>query len=173
MATEEDIRRDFESSDKEILRNEIRFVFESLRGKSINSLPSIFLGINPSIPSIEFDESKIREMEEDKFFNEFYVAKKWLSQFQTKDLRKRGMNKNRSSQKLKDIVENWSGIHYIPNQALIIAASALNIPFEKADYDSRVVFFPFKEQAILQRKEEARRRYELRSQTLQSTLYVW
>jgi hypothetical protein len=172
MVTEEALRRDFESSDKEILRNEIRFVLETFRVKSINSLPYSFLRSNPSIPSIEFDESKIIEMEEDKFLKQFYVAKEWLSQFQTNDLRKRRMNKNRSSQKIKDIAENWSGT-YVSNQALIIAASALNIPFEKADYDSRVVFFPFMEQAITQKEEEGRRRYELRSQTLQSPLYVW
>lgn len=144
-------------------------MLESLRGKSINSLPSIFLWFNPSL---EFDESQTREMEEYKFLKQFYVAKKWLSQFQTNDLRKRGMNKSRSSQKLKDIPENWSGT-YVSNQALIIAASALNIPFEKADYDSRVVFFPFRKQAITQLEEEARKRYELRRQTLQSTRYVW
>jgi hypothetical protein len=172
MATEEALRRDFESLDKESLRNEIRLGIENLRGKSINSLPYSFLCINPSIPSIEFDESKIREMEEDNFLKQFYVAKEWLSQFQTNDLRKRGMNKSWSSQKLKDIPENWSGT-YVSSQALIIAASALNIPFEKADYDSRFVFFPFRKQAILQSKEEAGKRYELRRQTLQSTIYVW
>jgi hypothetical protein len=167
MATEEALRKDFENLDKEILQNEIKFVLESFRGKSINLLPSIFLCFNPSIPSIEFDDSQIKEMEKDNFLKQFYVAKQWLSQFTTSDLRKRGMNKNRSSQKLKDIPENWSGT-YVSNQALIIAASALNIPFKKADYDNRVVFFPLRKQAIAQKEEEGRRHCELRRQT-----YVW